>query len=607
MHRKHVLRTAYLLSLTVLYADAGPNGGGAIRNLQGPEYHLPPVSSYQQGGAVSYPPTAGHHNPSILYYQQDQVDAKRIACQTDARSSNCNYDQVCWVICPSNCATEGVNVWGTGRYAWESPICVAAAHDLRLLPGKETAVAFKRYKKDIADYRGSWRNMVKSKNKGSLGYWKNNGHYIFVSPRIEEPILDLTSVHVGYRHALNENHVQVCFGPAGHQIYFTHFNWSSRKHIGAYQYDANFPHTLSQTISVGEAATLNNVNGGRVSWYKDGDMARSAVVKDRSSRIEIVQAQLGDAGIYMFQMSHGSPQVTRLIVRACPTGTYGHDCKEKCPQCLNGGVCHDITGVCICPPGFAGHSCDRICSEYHFGQNCSHNCTEMASLAGGNPRCVGMLFCLPDPYGCSCYPGFQGIDCTKTCEKGAYGADCKQRRTCHCQGGNSCHPQWGVCPDRVCKEGYRDEPFCDREYPVLKEFFAQVVDEESIEVQWSRWNPLRGDKGEGNPDGYVIQYKERAANKWNRTDVIPETGNDTLSFVVTDLRPNTWHQVQVLVHDASGHVHSQTAPTSAVQTPCGAPLSAPHNLSHKETTDGIVELMCFQGLPGGNATAWSQK
>ncbi|XP_077499778.1 receptor-type tyrosine-protein phosphatase U-like isoform X3 [Amblyomma americanum] len=655
MHRKHVLRTAYLLSLTLLYVNEGVTAGGAIRNLQGPEYHLPPVSSYQQGGAVSYPQTAGHHNPSILYYQQargsasggatwrregdvtgeDQVDAKRIACHTDARSSNCDYDQVCRVICPSNCATEGVNVWGTGRYAWESPICVAAAHDLRLLPGKETAVAFKRYKKDIADYRGSWRNMVKSKNKGSLGYWKNNGHYIFVSPRIEEPILDLTSVHVGYRHALNENHVQVCFGPAGHQIYFTHFNWSSRKHIGAYQYDgvfktvwtvgqggapfgafvcsvsgsvlssatslamrreSNFPHTLSQTISVGEAATLNNVNGGRVSWYKDGDMARSAVVKDRSSRIEIVQAQLGDAGIYMFQMSHGSPQVTRLIVRACPTGTYGHDCKEKCPQCLNGGVCHDITGVCICPPGFAGHSCDRICSEYHFGQNCSHNCTEMASLAGGNPRCVGMLFCLPDPYGCSCYPGFQGIDCTKTCEKGAYGADCKQRRTCHCQGGNSCHPQWGVCPDRVCKEGYRDEPFCDREYPVLKEFFAQVVDEESIEVQWSRWNPLRGDKGEGNPDGYVIQYKERAANKWNRTDVIPETGNDTLSFVVTDLRPNTWHQVQVLVHDASGHVHSQTAPTSAVQTPCGAPLSAPHNLSHKETTDGIVELM-WQ-LPG---------
>lgn len=47
-----------------------------------------------------------------------------------------------------------------------------------------------------------------------------------------------------------------------------------------------------------------------------------------------------------------------------------------------------------------------------FGKNCQYNCgdPELVDL-GFNPDCKGQLFCLEDPYGCSCAPGFNGLDC----------------------------------------------------------------------------------------------------------------------------------------------------------------------------------------------------
>lgn len=36
---------------------------------------------------------------------------------------------------------------------------------------------------------------------------------------------------------------------------------------------------------------------------------------------------------------------------------WGPSCDKDCPECLNGGVCHDVHGDCICPPGFMGTRC----------------------------------------------------------------------------------------------------------------------------------------------------------------------------------------------------------------------------------------------------------
>ncbi|KAH8034903.1 hypothetical protein HPB51_003190 [Rhipicephalus microplus] len=127
-------------------------------------------------------------------------------------------------------------------------------------------------------------------------------------------------------------------------------------------------------------------------------------------------------------------------------------------------------------------------------------------------------------------------------------------------------------------------------YPVLKSFYVNVIDDKSISVNWEAWSPERGDKGVGEPNGYIVRFKERAANSWNQTDIIPDPENGTLLADITDLKANTEYRVQVLVHDVSGHVHSQTAPTATVRTQCGAPLSSPINFSHKEMTDGMVNV-----------------
>ncbi|KAH9383057.1 hypothetical protein HPB48_023779 [Haemaphysalis longicornis] len=143
-----------------------------------------------------------------------------------------------------------------------------------------------------------------------------------------------------------------------------------------------------------------------------------------------------------------------------PTGTY--------PYAFGAFVCSVHESILSSATSLAMARLDAACKPYHFGQHCSHNCTEVAVVAGGgDARCGGMLFCLPDPYGCSCYPGFSGIDCTSTCSKGTYGANCKQNRTCHCQPDDGCHPQFGVCSQPACEEGYRDEPYCDETASII--------------------------------------------------------------------------------------------------------------------------------------------
>ncbi|XP_077550273.1 receptor-type tyrosine-protein phosphatase T-like isoform X2 [Haemaphysalis longicornis] len=561
-----------------------------------------------------------------------QYKAKRIDCQTDAVSSGCVVGHVCWVKCPANCPTPDVQVklWGTEKYTHDSQICAAASHDLRLSPWNASTltIGFKRTIDGFADFRGSWRDQLRSLSHGQTLNWRtDDGWFRFISPRIEEPVLDLTSVHVNYRHGPQDvNHKQVCFGPPGRKIHFSRYENSFLPYTGTNMYDGVFkvdwptdrslyafgafvcsvhgsilssatslamarvdevpgyyPRPLSQTINKGETAGVENVIGGSVSWYKDGVLATSRIVRYGNSRVEISDGQLGDSGLYTFY-GHAMPvQVSRVIVRACQGGAYGSECKKRCPLCQNGGVCHDITGACICPPGFAGQLCEKTCEPYHFGQHCSHNCTEVAVVAGGGDgRCGGMLFCLPDPYGCSCYPGFSGIDCTSTCSKGTYGANCKQKRTCHCQPDEGCHPQFGVCAQHVCEEGYRDEPYCDEMYPALKVFSVIVIDEESLEARWSPWSQDT-DWGKGEPDGYIIQFKERDEMVWNKTGIISDTGNGTLSYVITGLKPNTDHQVQVFVHDVSGHFYSRMVPVATTRTPCGTPLSPPYNFTYEES------------------------
>ncbi|XP_072173152.1 angiopoietin-1 receptor-like [Diadema setosum] len=157
----------------------------------------------------------------------------------------------------------------------------------------------------------------------------------------------------------------------------------------------------------------------------------------------------------------------RLIVRACQAGKYGPPhCRGVCDKCYNGGICDDISGRCICPNNFRGPNCLEICKRFggnRFGYNCDKRCTYQSDPSG---PCQNYLFCLPDPFGCSCDVGVHGFACDQECESGKFGADCSQ--TCHCQSGG-CNRYSGICDSGSCAEGYTGDncqipAFCERGY-----------------------------------------------------------------------------------------------------------------------------------------------
>uniref|UniRef100_A0A671T2J7 Tyrosine-protein kinase receptor Tie-1 n=1 Tax=Sinocyclocheilus anshuiensis TaxID=1608454 RepID=A0A671T2J7_9TELE len=127
---------------------------------------------------------------------------------------------------------------------------------------------------------------------------------------------------------------------------------------------------------------------------------------------------------------------------------WGSDCDKDCPECLNGGVCHDKDGDCVCPPGFMGMRCETACREGMFGRNCQESCKS-------ENGCQGLSFCLTDPYGCSCASGWHGDRCRKPCLEGMYGADCLL--SCNCKNKGKCN-RFSGCQ---CPTGWRGQ-YCEK-------------------------------------------------------------------------------------------------------------------------------------------------
>uniref|UniRef100_A0A671T2X9 receptor protein-tyrosine kinase n=1 Tax=Sinocyclocheilus anshuiensis TaxID=1608454 RepID=A0A671T2X9_9TELE len=158
-----------------------------------------------------------------------------------------------------------------------------------------------------------------------------------------------------------------------------------------------------------------------------------------------------NAGIYSVSYVGDSALYSawiRLIVRVCPKNKWGSDCDKDCPECLNGGVCHDKDGDCVCPPGFMGMRCETACREGMFGRNCQESCKS-------ENGCQGLSFCLTDPYGCSCASGWHGDRCRKPCLEGMYGADCLL--SCNCKNKGKCN-RFSGCQ---CPTGWRGQ-YCEK-------------------------------------------------------------------------------------------------------------------------------------------------
>ncbi|MGH0180312.1 UNVERIFIED_CONTAM: hypothetical protein FKN15_003944, partial [Acipenser sinensis] len=178
------------------------------------------------------------------------------------------------------------------------------------------------------------------------------------------------------------------------------------------------PESLTITVNKGELVNISFTRVKQVSEdaviYKNGSFIHS-VLRDEVHPTLVYSfssVQLQDAGLYAARYIGGTiftSALTRLIVRTCGKNRFGRSCKEKC----NGGSCQS------------------------------------------------RVFCLRDPYGCSCATGWKGIRCNEACPPGYYGAGCKLK--CECRDRGVCdHFRGCLCKGwhgQHCeKEGSQDVP-----------------------------------------------------------------------------------------------------------------------------------------------------
>ncbi|TSL28302.1 Tyrosine-protein kinase receptor Tie-2 [Bagarius yarrelli] len=100
----------------------------------------------------------------------------------------------------------------------------------------------------------------------------------------------------------------------------------------------------------------------------------------------------------------------------------------------------------------------EVCGEGRFGKMCKERCMD--------GKCRSLVFCLRDPYGCSCASGWKGLNCSEACAPGFYGAGCKLK--CVCDNAGKCDRFRG----------------CSRSLPtVFVLMLDQAVDTETVETQ----------------------------------------------------------------------------------------------------------------------------
>ncbi|XP_041474795.1 tyrosine-protein kinase receptor Tie-2-like [Lytechinus variegatus] len=152
-----------------------------------------------------------------------------------------------------------------------------------------------------------------------------------------------------------------------------------------------------------------------ITWRKDGGVVLTQY--EGQTNINFPNPiQISDQGIFEIyydgERSQNRGGIHRLIVRECPAGRWGpSECYGICDKCYNGGICDDKSGLCICPNNFMGDNCCSICRNNggnRFGYGCEYRCSYDFD---GSAQCRGSLFCLPDPYGCSCDVGSRGLAC----------------------------------------------------------------------------------------------------------------------------------------------------------------------------------------------------
>ncbi|KAL4229959.1 hypothetical protein ACF0H5_010350 [Mactra antiquata] len=138
----------------------------------------------------------------------------------------------------------------------------------------------------------------------------------------------------------------------------------------------------------------------------------------------------------------------KCSIRDCPPEEYIKDINEttgepictKCSQCNWNFTdsCHPKNGSCICSNGYEGDDCTKTCDSPYYGEQCKHECIckngECHHVTG---NCT------------NCYAGYIGLRCEANCGTNKYGPHCEF--DCKCPNTSECNAYTGECH---CLAGY---------------------------------------------------------------------------------------------------------------------------------------------------------
>ncbi|XP_071421498.1 tyrosine-protein kinase receptor Tie-1 isoform X5 [Pithys albifrons albifrons] len=346
-----------------------------------------------------------------------------------------------------------------------------------------------------------------------------------------------------------------------------------------------FPVKATQSVNVAEPATFSARILKRketdVMWKRNGTYYqttdRGEVQGDRVI-LTLPNVSVSENGVYSATFMGDSPLWSafyRLIVRACPAKKWGPSCEKDCPDCLNGGICHDHVGECICPPGFMGTRCERACREGQFGRNCQETCQRAQG-------CRGLSFCLPDPYGCSCASGWSGSRCNQACPPGFYGPDCALG--CTCRNGGSCN-RFSGC---VCPAGWHGQ-HCEKSdrFPQIIQLASELefnLGSEPIVSCVATGNPL--------PTSDSVELRKADGTVLKLIKAIIEPGQITCEFQVGHLMKEDTGLWECRVSTTGGQDSRKVKVNIRVPP---APLSPPRLLAKQSRQLVVSPVDCFSG------------
>ncbi|KAJ8035146.1 Tyrosine-protein kinase receptor Tie-1 [Holothuria leucospilota] len=191
---------------------------------------------------------------------------------------------------------------------------------------------------------------------------------------------------------------------------------------------------VTQSTAIGSSVCLRVLvhpcNKRRVRWMLNGNSIPKSNGKTKMTLDPVTEGHFGIYEVYFSgRLKSNRRAIFRLIesignVISCMAGLQSYNQE-----------------YCICPPGKTGRLCENTCPKGSFGSlgRCENTCSDV--FGEDCEDCRGILFCLQDPLGCQCYPGFKLPSCSP-CRRGFFGINCMEECTC---GGDPCDAYDGTC------------------------------------------------------------------------------------------------------------------------------------------------------------------